>query len=91
MDDHCFMPQIQKRYAALTAAEKRIADYVQQNPSQTLSLSAAVLAQQADTAASISEALAVSIWATFSPASLVEAAGRKAAHSLKEANLSHSE
>ena len=52
MDDHCFMPQIQKRYAALTAAEKRIADYVQQNPSQTLSLSAAALAQQADTAAS---------------------------------------
>lgn len=52
MDSACFFPQIQKMYKTLTAAEKRIADYVTQYPSQTLSMSAAALAQQADTAAS---------------------------------------
>ena len=52
MDPKCFMPQIQKLYGTLTAAEKRIADYVLQYPSQTLSLSASALALQADTAAS---------------------------------------
>lgn len=52
MDSKCFLPQIRKLYSTLTAAEKRIADYVLQYPSQTLSLSAAALAQQADTAAS---------------------------------------
>ena len=52
MKTACFFPQIQKMYTSLTAAEKRIADYVIQYPSQTLSLSAAALARQADTAAS---------------------------------------
>ena len=52
MKTACFFPQIQKMYKSLTAAEKRIADYVTQYPSQTLSLSAAGLARQADTAAS---------------------------------------
>ncbi len=52
MEQTCNLPQIRKLYPTLTPAEKRIADYVLQNPSQTLSLSAAALAQQADTAAS---------------------------------------
>ena len=52
MKTACFFPQIQKMYKTLTAAEKRIADYVMQYPSQTLSLSAAALAKQSDTAAS---------------------------------------
>lgn len=46
------LPKIRKMYASLTSAEKRIADYVLQNPSQTLSLSAAALSKQAGTAAS---------------------------------------
>ena len=52
MEQVCNLPQLRKLYPTLTAAEKRIADYVLQNPSQTLSLSTAALAQQAGTAAS---------------------------------------
>jgi len=52
MCDKRFLPQIQKLYGSLTAAEKRIADYVQQYPSQVPGLSAAALAQQAGTAPS---------------------------------------
>ena len=52
MEKTCHLPQIRKLYTSLTPAEKRIADYVLQNPSQTLSLSAAALALQAGTATS---------------------------------------
>lgn len=52
LDSTCFLPQIHKQYESLTAAEKRIADYVLLHPTQTLSLSAQALAQKADTAAS---------------------------------------
>ena len=47
-----FMPQLRKQYDTLTAAEKRLADYVLKHPSKVLNLSAQALAQQADTAAS---------------------------------------
>jgi len=52
MDEKLFMPQIRKNYDALTAAEKRIADYILEHPSRALSMSAQALAQQAETAAS---------------------------------------
>lgn len=52
MTEKAFMPQIRKHYDALTAAEKRIADYILEHPSRTLSMSAQALAQQAETAAS---------------------------------------
>lgn len=52
MCEKSFLPQIQKLYGSLTAAEKRIADYVQQYPSQVPGLSAAALAQQSGTAPS---------------------------------------
>lgn len=46
------LAQIKKHYAALTPAEKKLADYVLQYPSETVSLSAAALAKQAGTATS---------------------------------------
>lgn len=52
MDEKLFMPQIRKQYDALTAAEKRIADYIFAHPSRVLSMSVQTLAQQAETAAS---------------------------------------
>ena len=47
-----FMPQIKRHYDGLTAAEKRVADYVLQYPSEAAGLSAAALAKQAGTAPS---------------------------------------
>lgn len=47
-----FMPQIHRHYAYLTPAEKSIADYVLQYPSETVQLSASVLARRAGTAPS---------------------------------------
>ena len=47
-----FMPQIKRHYDGLTAAEKRVADYVLQYPSEAAGLSAAALAKRAGTAPS---------------------------------------
>ncbi len=46
------LAQIKKHYTALTPVEKKLADYVLQYPSETISLSAAALAKQAGTATS---------------------------------------
>lgn len=47
-----FMPQIWRHYDALTPAEKSIADYILQYPSETVQLSASSLAKRAGTAPS---------------------------------------
>lgn len=47
-----FMPQIHRHYDALTPAEKNIADYVLQYPSEASQLSASALAKRAGTAPS---------------------------------------
>ena len=47
-----FMPQIRRHYDTLTAAEKSIADYVLQYPSEAVQLSASALAKRAGTAPS---------------------------------------
>lgn len=47
-----FMPQIRRHYDLLTAAEKRVADYVVQYPSEASGLSAAALAGRAGVAPS---------------------------------------
>ncbi len=52
MEQEKFMPQLRKQYGSLTAAEKRLADYVLKHPSKVLNMSAQALAQQAETAAS---------------------------------------
>lgn len=52
MEQEKFMPQLRKQYDSLTAAEKRLADYVLKHPSRVLNMSAQALAQQAETAAS---------------------------------------
>lgn len=52
MTEKTFMPHIRKQYDALTAAEKRIADYILEHPSRVLTMSVQTLAQQAETAAS---------------------------------------
>lgn len=46
------LKEITKQYASLTPAEKKLADYVLQYPSETVGLSAAALAQRAGTAPS---------------------------------------
>jgi len=46
------IPEIRGRYDSLTAAEKRIADQILQNPSEAVGLSAAALAARAETASS---------------------------------------
>lgn len=52
MGEQSFLPQIRSCYDSLTAAEKRIADYILECPAGVLELSAQALAQRADTAAS---------------------------------------
>lgn len=52
MGEQSFLPQIRSCYDSLTAAEKRIADYILAHPTGVLELSAQALARQADTAAS---------------------------------------
>lgn len=52
MGSTLFLPEIRNRYAKLTPAEKRIADYVLRYPSEVLALSAATLSQRAGTASS---------------------------------------
>lgn len=47
-----FMPQIRRHYDTLTAAEKSIADYVLQYPSEAAQLSASALSKRAGTAPS---------------------------------------
>lgn len=47
-----FLSQIRKSHGTLTGAEKKIAEYVLQYPSETVNLSASALARQAGTAAS---------------------------------------
>lgn len=47
-----FMPQIRRHYDTLTAAEKSIADYVLQYPSEAVQLSASALSKRAGTAPS---------------------------------------
>lgn len=52
MNPSAFLPEISQRYDFLTPTEKKLADYILQYPSETLSLSASALAQRAGTAPS---------------------------------------
>lgn len=52
MEEQSFLPQVRSCYDSLTAAEKRIADYILAHPAEVLALTAQALARQADTAAS---------------------------------------
>lgn len=46
------IPEIRSRYNSLTPAEKRLADYILQQPAETVELSASALADKASTASS---------------------------------------
>jgi len=52
MDYKPCLPEIRNRYGVLTPAEKRLADYILEYPSETVQLSAAALAARANTASS---------------------------------------